>query len=427
MHKQFNPHIQSLRGFAMMRIGPRMTDEEKRIFTNPSEGRGKEYQIPSGKFLPTNGFPKEILDMPEAKKDKAIKDKYEECSLCLGVLREDEDLWRLPCGHAFHTKCIRENANLPSHWNKICPLCKQDIDDEDFLTLTGIPPGQQKIRETDANDLDDYGEPTCGSTDQEYIDYLESSNDGKQFRLRFRLIYGRYMEGMLRAEEFIDTLKSLNLSDLRNLEEVWNVDYDDFSPFRLLPSLKKLQVNNCGLTRLDVTQLNKLEVLECSGNEALEYLKFYTPSTRGENYIVQWECDFSDTTTIQPIIKTDIVRTGTTGITTLMCGGTKFNFNNLQSLQEKYAEGLLRQAFIEQARIRAEQAEQARIMAEQALEEERTRRQGLIRPRSESEQERQPERQRLRLRVSPTVTQRGQQPQQTEQNGLWLRLRSWFP
>ena len=53
------------------------------------------------------------------------------CPICLDTLRNDACAQHLTCGHAFHTKCLRELADhvrLSSHTRRSlavsCPLCR---------------------------------------------------------------------------------------------------------------------------------------------------------------------------------------------------------------------------------------------------------------------------------------------------------------
>ena len=50
---------------------------------------------------------------------------YEECSICLNILKENIKI--LQCGHKIHNECIikLENSNCPSKYK--CPICRERI------------------------------------------------------------------------------------------------------------------------------------------------------------------------------------------------------------------------------------------------------------------------------------------------------------
>ncbi|KAK9156636.1 hypothetical protein Scep_003210 [Stephania cephalantha] len=57
-------------------------------------------------------------------KDEVSEEANEECSVCLGVFEDGDDVRQLPhCKHYFHTPCI--DMWLFSHSN--CPLCRVNI------------------------------------------------------------------------------------------------------------------------------------------------------------------------------------------------------------------------------------------------------------------------------------------------------------
>ena len=43
-----------------------------------------------------------------------------ECHICIEDFKENDELYKLKCGHIFHTKCITEWINIES----ICPTCR---------------------------------------------------------------------------------------------------------------------------------------------------------------------------------------------------------------------------------------------------------------------------------------------------------------
>ena len=81
---------------------------------------------------------KEILTQEMINKDK---DKI--CSICLEVLKLNEDISPLKCGHFFHYKCIQ---NLVDHNFNSCPNCRSDL-------KTGE---KQSNKPDDYDDYDDF-------------------------------------------------------------------------------------------------------------------------------------------------------------------------------------------------------------------------------------------------------------------------------
>ena len=49
-----------------------------------------------------------------------------ECSICLSNITEDHK-WTLPCGHAFHVKCLR-SWMFGDIDQRSCPYCRANID-----------------------------------------------------------------------------------------------------------------------------------------------------------------------------------------------------------------------------------------------------------------------------------------------------------
>ena len=50
----------------------------------------------------------------------------DDCSICIEPFKENDEMYRLKCGHIFHTKCIEEWINI----NNICPTCREDVINE---------------------------------------------------------------------------------------------------------------------------------------------------------------------------------------------------------------------------------------------------------------------------------------------------------
>jgi hypothetical protein len=67
------------------------------------------------------------LMAPKIRGDSRITDSFltmdeENCSICIASFSEEKVL-KLPCGHKFHSQCIRD-------WNQAnssCPVCRADI------------------------------------------------------------------------------------------------------------------------------------------------------------------------------------------------------------------------------------------------------------------------------------------------------------
>ena len=49
--------------------------------------------------------------------------KFSSCSICTDEFKESDDVCVIPCGHIFHSTCIKEWG----HYKPECPLCKQSI------------------------------------------------------------------------------------------------------------------------------------------------------------------------------------------------------------------------------------------------------------------------------------------------------------
>ena len=51
------------------------------------------------------------------------KDIDAECTICLEILKAEQSINLLFCGHYFHTSCIEEWLNK----KRICPLCDTEL------------------------------------------------------------------------------------------------------------------------------------------------------------------------------------------------------------------------------------------------------------------------------------------------------------
>ncbi|KAK8805607.1 hypothetical protein WA158_002263 [Blastocystis sp. Blastoise] len=61
---------------------------------------------------------------PDMEPDYSLDDhKDNECMICLNLIEDDDYIYNLECGHAFHCECLEK-------WYRrraICPLCKQQL------------------------------------------------------------------------------------------------------------------------------------------------------------------------------------------------------------------------------------------------------------------------------------------------------------
>jgi len=90
------------------------------------------------------------------------------CSICLNSL--NSEISALPCGHVFHSSCIKEN----SKYSTKCPLCKRNYENIINLKLFGI----EKI-------------PICASISQKTLEmYTQWKNSNQVFLTRKRLKKG---------------------------------------------------------------------------------------------------------------------------------------------------------------------------------------------------------------------------------------------
>ncbi|KAM7523699.1 hypothetical protein LguiA_013601 [Lonicera macranthoides] len=53
-----------------------------------------------------------------------------ECTVCLSVFEEGEEIRRLRCGHVFHKECL--DTWLKGEW-ATCPLCRSDVLPEEIV------------------------------------------------------------------------------------------------------------------------------------------------------------------------------------------------------------------------------------------------------------------------------------------------------
>tara|TARA_Y100000814_G_scaffold274926_1_gene233961 strand:- start:192 stop:581 length:390 start_codon:yes stop_codon:yes gene_type:complete len=52
-----------------------------------------------------------------------------ECPICIEDFKENDELYKLRCGHIFHTECIEEWINI----NRICPNCRDTVIRSDIV------------------------------------------------------------------------------------------------------------------------------------------------------------------------------------------------------------------------------------------------------------------------------------------------------
>jgi hypothetical protein len=62
---------------------------------------------------------------------KSEKNDHEDnCGLCFECISHDEECYKLPCGHKFHSeskKCLDDTIVRWLSENKTCPICKQEV------------------------------------------------------------------------------------------------------------------------------------------------------------------------------------------------------------------------------------------------------------------------------------------------------------
>ncbi|CAH8391789.1 unnamed protein product [Eruca vesicaria subsp. sativa] len=54
---------------------------------------------------------------------QTTKDEYEECTICMDIISEGQDMNSLQCGHIYHHECITNWVKI----NESCPLCRETI------------------------------------------------------------------------------------------------------------------------------------------------------------------------------------------------------------------------------------------------------------------------------------------------------------
>ena len=94
--------------------------------------------------------------------EKILKEKNNyECSICLEIIKKNEDINILKCGHIFHYKCME---SLVDHHLSNCPNCRCDL-------KTGK---KQSINQNQSifNEISEYFIPIYDS-DEDYDDYEE--------------------------------------------------------------------------------------------------------------------------------------------------------------------------------------------------------------------------------------------------------------
>jgi len=62
---------------------------------------------------------------------KPCKNDHEDnCGLCFECIKEEDECYKLPCGHIFHSedeKCLNETVMKWLSENKTCPICKKEV------------------------------------------------------------------------------------------------------------------------------------------------------------------------------------------------------------------------------------------------------------------------------------------------------------
>lgn len=82
--------------------------------------------------------------------DYTVKRKHErddstECAICTEELSGKQFTRRLPCGHAYHCRCLRKSLILGSNYK--CPLCRHDLLKDYFKD--NLSPQTENILERD--------------------------------------------------------------------------------------------------------------------------------------------------------------------------------------------------------------------------------------------------------------------------------------
>lgn len=59
---------------------------------------------------------------------QATEDHVDPCTVCIGPITKHDVIHILPCGHCFHTDCLRPWRE--DHQKETCPVCRQPLHDE---------------------------------------------------------------------------------------------------------------------------------------------------------------------------------------------------------------------------------------------------------------------------------------------------------
>lgn len=103
------------------------TRKNKKIGGNPprsaspkSSGTGSRKSSPKGSPMASPKSPDDV------------------CCICLSII--DDDKFKTKCGHMFHTKCMGMWCNIRSGVAKVCPYCRQVIDEDckDLMNVESI-------------------------------------------------------------------------------------------------------------------------------------------------------------------------------------------------------------------------------------------------------------------------------------------------
>lgn len=69
------------------------------------------------------------------------------CSLCLDDIKNDADIYKLPCNHIFHAHNCLENTNI-MNWiekHKTCPYCRGKVNAYDTQNEEGLDPEEIEL------------------------------------------------------------------------------------------------------------------------------------------------------------------------------------------------------------------------------------------------------------------------------------------
>ena len=56
---------------------------------------------------------------------RATEDHLDPCTVCIGAITKHDVIHILPCGHCFHTDCLRPWRE--DHQKETCPVCRQPL------------------------------------------------------------------------------------------------------------------------------------------------------------------------------------------------------------------------------------------------------------------------------------------------------------